>query len=157
MRTSLKYVLVTVLSLPTAAVFAFHVAEVLIAMVPDTPSWLPDLIFLASLFVAWGGLIYWTSRAPSIREAAARTFRALAVEAFLLPVLWIVGAVTSPPPEDTPIFPTWFWAIVFAIFGVAIGLLALLASWILSPRRAETHVLGRNHEAGRLAVEQPGG
>ena len=128
MRDTLKYGIVTVLSMPVAAFFAADVA--LCFGEKDLP--FADQIILASFVAAWALLIYWAPRVPSVREAAARTCLAFALAAFLLPVASIVFVVTEGPVKD-PIFPPSFIVLASFLFGGIMGILGWIASYFLSP------------------------
>ena len=138
MRIALKYALVAVLSLPVAVFFAGDTALSIVGKdVPFIDQILVTnflQILIVSFLVAWGVVAYWAARVPSIREAAARTCRAFALAAFLLPVASIVFAITSPDPSDEYIFVPDGTFIAFCfIFGGILGLLGRIASDNLTP------------------------
>ena len=133
MRTALKYVLVTVLSFPVAV---FFTGDIGMCIGPQDVPFI-DQIVIASFLVSWGIVTYWATRVSSIRGASARTCRAFALAAFLLPVASIVYWVTEPPREGPIIIPTWFGVIVFIVFGPIMGFLGLIGSRILSPDGAK--------------------
>ena len=128
MRTTSKYGLATVLSLPVAVFFASDVA--LCFGEKNLP--FDDQIIIASFVVAWAVLIYWAPRVPSVREAAARTCLAFVLAAFLLPVASIVFMVTEGPVQD-PIFPASFIVLACFCFGAIMGILGWIAFQVLSP------------------------
>ena len=127
-RTALKYILVAVLSPPVAGLFIFDavlcIGEIEVPFI--------DQIGSAVFFVmAWALLVYWASRSPSIREAVARTCRAFALAAFLLPVASVVSAFTGPSAEHALIPPGAF-IVICLILGGIMGILGWAASLLLS-------------------------
>ena len=128
MGNTLKYGIVTVLSLPVAVFFAADVA--LCFGEKNLP--FDDQIILASFVGAWAFLIYWAPRVPSVREAAARTCLAFTTAALLLPVASIVFMVTEVPVQD-PIFPASFIVLACFFFGGIMGFLGWVAFQVLSP------------------------
>ena len=133
MRIALKYVLVAVLSLPVAGFFTYDAAlcigEIEIPFI--------DQIGIVFFIVVWALLIYWASRSPSIREAAAKTCRAFALAAFLLPVASIVFAITGPS-DDHAFIPDGVFVTICLIFGGIMGFLGLGASRLLAPDRGSS-------------------
>ena len=146
-RTALKYVLVAVLSLPVAVLFAVEIALSIPSIGEIDLPFIDQIlvvyflqILIASFLVAWGAVIYWASRSPSTREATAKTCRAFALAAFLLPIASIVFAITSPEPSDENLLIPDGTLIVFCfIFGGILGLLGWIASDNLSPSSRKSH------------------
>ncbi|MDE2823875.1 MAG: hypothetical protein OXK79_10265 [Chloroflexota bacterium] len=130
-RTALKYVLVAVLSFPVAV---FFIGDVALCIGEKELPFMDQItaLTLLALLLIWGIVTYWATRVPSTREAAARTCRAFALAAILLPVASIVFWVTEPYAPD-PIFPPWFITLVCLIFGGIMSVLGWVASLHLSP------------------------
>ena len=146
-RIALKYVLVVVLSLPVTVLFAVDIALIIISIGEKGLPFIDQIlvgyflqIIIASFLAAWGAVIYWASSSPSIREATAKTCRAFALAAFLLPIASVVFAITSPEPSDDNLLIADGTLIVFCfIFGGILGLLGWLASDNLSPSSRKDH------------------
>ena len=82
--------------------------------------WVPIVV----LFLIWGGIAYWCHRAPSLKQSAARMFKALAVVGFLTPVPGFVQWITSGDVKD-PIGPLWLYFFIGIVIGIPIALVGI--------------------------------
>lgn len=118
--TQMKYVLIGVLSIPPAALFAVDAA---LGVSSQHDSQLIEEAVFGFFMIVWGGIAFWAGRAPAVERAAARTCYAFALAAFLLPVAAIVSDITDPVPDA--ILPL---VRICLVLGVVLGLLGLGAA-----------------------------
>lgn len=122
MRTTTRYCLALITSLPAAVLFAGSVA--LCFGEKDLPG--DDWIIRASFIVGWLALIIYAATATEARQTFRGACLAIGGSAWLLPLAAVVFAVTEPHASD-PIFPKT--AIFLAC--LVVGLASSAVVWLL--------------------------
>ena len=97
-------------------------------------------VMLAIFLLIWAGVVFWSSRGHSLRQALARVCQVLSLVGLLTPLPGLVQCIAAGNVQD-PIFPVWTMFLLGVLVGVPIYVIGRVGHSILKSEFRSGHAL----------------